>query len=555
MTGLPSYRRPALWAGAILLITFLAYLPSLQNDLLKTWDDQAYVTNNQLIRNLSLESFVRIFREDGGRQANYHPLTTVSLAVNYAIAKTAPFGYHLTNLLLHLLNTLLVLVMVLLLPATSLPIAAMVALLFGIHPLHVESVAWISERKDVLYTLFFLATMIAYQIHLRRGSGGATWYLLALGLFACALLAKAMAAALPLVLLALDYCYSRKWTIGTLLEKVPFFLLATGFGILALLVQTANDATRSDLFSLGNRLLHACYGVSTYIGKILLPLGLSAFYPYPYPLMRGAWILDQPPPIFFLTLLFTLAWGLGLACLIRRAAPDQRLLVFGMLFYTATILLVVQFIPVGRAIIADRYTYVASIGIFLCIACLVERLWQRIRYRTALLTGLGIYALVLAAMTYKRCSVWTNDATLWTDVMVQYPDDNRILPAINNRANYYELENRLPEALQDYLRVAEINPDDDVVLETIGRIYGKELHDLDAAVQYFTRAVAVNPRNLPALSGLATVYGLKGEHRRALQYALAGLQIDGKNPALRHNLAVICQHLDEPDRNAAFCRR
>ena len=194
--------------AGILIITFLVYFPSLHNELLKTWDDQAYVTHNDLIKSLSFDNIKRIFREDRGLYANYHPLTTLSLAVNFQFSKLDSPGYHVTNLLFHLLNTLLVFIFIYKLCGRRLEIAAVVSLLFGLNPMHVESVSWISERKDVLYTFFFLLSVIAYQYYLKRNDF--KFYFLSILLFLCSLLSKAMAASLPLVLLLIDYFLKRK---------------------------------------------------------------------------------------------------------------------------------------------------------------------------------------------------------------------------------------------------------------------------------------------------------------------------------------------------------
>ena len=532
---------------AILVVTFIAYAPSLQNDLLKTWDDQAYVTQNDLITNLSPAGMVRIFKEDRGLYANYHPLTTLSLAFNHAISGKSPLGYHLTNLFIHLLNTLLVFLFILMLPGKRIFAAALVALLFGIHPMHVESVAWISERKDVLYTLFFLASLISYLYYLQRNNH-LKWYLLALVLFVCSMLSKAMAAPLPLVLLLIDYLTGRKWNVRVFVEKIPFFLISIGLGMLAMKIQAEGNATSSGLFSITSRTLHAGYGFVVYIVKILVPTGLSAFYPYPYPLVNSAWLLDHTPSILFITLLFsTILWGLIIFLFIKPAKKTQTFL-FGMLFYAATIGMVLQFIPVGRAIMADRYAYLASIGIFIVIGFLADDLYRQKKYRTVVMAAMVLYSGALAVMTFERTKVWKNDETLWTDVMEKYPNDNRIMLPIANRANYYYGEKKMPQALQDYLLATSFNPSDDVVLEKIGRIYGKEMNKMDSALFYFTKAYEKNKTNYDVLCDLGIVYGMRGDARNALDYSLQALKINDKDPSLFYNIAISYQNLGDAEK-------
>jgi tetratricopeptide (TPR) repeat protein len=536
---------------AILFVTFIAYTPSLRNDILKTWDDQAYVTQNDLIKELTPAGIVRIFKEDRGLYANYHPLTTLSLAINHVVSGTSPMGYHLTNLLLHLLNTFLVFIFILLLPGRRIFAASIIALLFGIHPMHVESVAWISERKDVLYTLFFLGSLVSYQQYLMRNDD-LKWYLLALFLFTCSLLSKAMAASLPVVLLMVDYVNNRKWNIRVLFEKVPFFLFAIGFGILAMKIQAEGNATSSDLFSLSSRILHAGYGFIIYIVKILVPTGLSAFYPYPYPLVNSAWVLNQTPSVLFVTMLLSIILLGLLVILIIRNVPKSKIYVFGFLFYLGTIALVLQFIPVGRAIMADRYSYLASIGVFIIIGFLADHFILKKNVRVIVISIVLIYTGVLAVMTFERTKVWENDETLWTDVMLKYPNDNRIMLPIANRANYYYMEKRMPEALQDYLLAASINPNDDVMLEKIGRIYGKEMNRMDSSMYYLQKAYEKNKSNFDVLTGLGVVYGMRGDLRKSLDFSLQAMQINGNDPSLLTNIGVSYQNLGEPEKAKEF---
>ncbi len=535
----------------ILAVTFLVYTPALQNDLLKTWDDQAYVTQNDLIKSLTPGSIARIFKEDRGLYANYHPLTTLSLAFNHAISGTEPVGYILTNVFIHLLNTLLVFLFILMLPGRKIFAAAVVALLFGIHPMHVESVAWISERKDVLYTLFFLGSLISYLYYLQRNSD-LKWYLLALLLFACSLLSKAMAASLPLVLLLIDYLHGRKWNSRTILEKVPFFLFSIGFGILAMKIQAESNATSSDLFSLFSRVLHACYGFTVYIVKILVPTGLSAFYPYPYPLVNSAWVLNQTPPILFITLVITVILWILLVILFLKQEKKSRPYIFGFLFYTVTIAMVLQFIPVGRAIMADRYSYLASIGVFFIIAFLADHLYTQKKYRVVVVAGILLYSAILAVMTFNQTKVWKNDETLWTNVMEKYPNDNRTILPVANRANYYYMEKRMPEALRDYLVAASFNPNDDAVLEKIGRIYGKEMNKMDSALYYFTRAYEKNKNNFDVLCDLGIVYGIRGDIRKSLDFSLQAMKINDKDPSLLYNIGISYQSLGEVEKGKEY---
>ena len=538
----PSYAR-ALIVSVILVVTFIAFYPSLQNDLLKTWDDQAYVTNNDLIKNLSGSDILRIFRDDRGLYANYHPLTTLSLAINYHFSKENPFGYHLTNLILHLLNTLLVFIFIYLLTKKNQEIAAVTALLFGLNSIHVESVAWISERKDVLYAFFFLASLIAYQHFLKRPD----WklYALSLVLFLGSMMSKAMAASLPLVLILIGFMEKRQWSWKLLPDKIPFFILAILFGLYAIRIQAASSAIGGIMFPLVMRIFHAGYGFTGYILKIFFPVGLSAYYPYPYPLVNSAWITDNTPPVFFLTLIATIAiFCFSIYCIL---SGRKKLHVpgFGLLFYAVTIVLVLQFLPVGRAIMADRYAYIPSIGLFLMAGYYINLLYQRKGARVAVMVLGALYAGLLFYLTREQNQVWKNDETLWSNAVRNYPSDNRYALAFANRANFYQMDGKPREALKDLLLVAGWNKKDDNVLDKIGKIYGKDLNDLETSVMYFQQAYQVNPQNLEVIKDMTTIYGIKGDLNKSLEYSLKGLEIDKNDAFLLYSAGVSYSNLGQ----------
>lgn len=559
LTGKPvnnqikSRYRNVLIAAFILIITFLAFTPSLRNDLLKTWDDQAYITNNDLVKGLTYDNINKIFKKDNGLYANYHPLTILTLAVNYHFSKLKSLGYHLTNLSLHLLNTLLVFIFIYYLTGKRLEIAAFVSLLFGLSPVHVESVTWISERKDVLYTFFFLSSLIAYQFFIKKNN--LVLYFLALILFLFSLLSKAMAVSLPLVLILLDHTTKRKWSFRLVIEKFPFFAVAIILGLVAMKIQSENGAISNITFPMINRLLHVFYGFAMYLLKILIPTGLSAFYPYPYPLVNSTWVLDKIPIVFFFTFVISILILIFALIKLLRPGKYSGMIVFGVFFYASTLAVVLQFIPVGRAIMADRYSYIPSIGIFLAAGYLLFQLYRNPKFKVLATAIFLLYGGLLFYLTFERNKVWQNDETLWTDVIKTYPNDSRIALAIENRAIYYYGENRMNESLQDYLTLASYNPRDDYILEKIGNIYGQKLNDLDNALLYFQRAYDVNPRNVDVLRALGTVYGMKRDPQKSLEYSLKGLQLKGDDALLLMNAGISYQQLGEPVKGTEFMNK
>jgi len=221
----------------ILIATLISLYPNLNNEFVN-WDDIIYVMNNDLIRSFSFDNFWKIF--SSFYMGNYHPLPLLSFAFDYSIFEMDPFGYHLHNLILHLVNVGLVYFFAWhILNKQTIP-SLVIALLFGIHPMHVESVAWISERKDLLYTTWYLLGLIAYVFYIKTSQRKyILWTLIA---FLLSLLSKAQAVTFPLILLLLDYFYSRKFTRLVILEKAPFFALALVFGLIAIYAQKVEDA-------------------------------------------------------------------------------------------------------------------------------------------------------------------------------------------------------------------------------------------------------------------------------------------------------------------------
>ena len=223
----------------ILLISFLAYLPVLHNGFVN-WDDDQYIQENWIIHTFNIkEIFTGYF------MGNYHPLTMLVLAIEYKLFGIAPTGYHLINLLIHLLNIILVYKLIVLLSDKKY-VALIACLLFGIHPIHVESVAWVSELKDLLYAFFFLLSIIYYLKFIK--SGDKIFYFYSLLLFLPALLSKAMAASLPLAMLLIDYFMGRKINLKNFLEKIPFFIIALIFGVLAIFARRRQALLQMILF-------------------------------------------------------------------------------------------------------------------------------------------------------------------------------------------------------------------------------------------------------------------------------------------------------------------
>ncbi len=530
--------------AAILLVTFITYIPSLSGEF-NNWDDQLYVTDSELIQDLSPSGLAAIFSTQVA--ANYHPLTVLSLAINYKISGLSPFSYHLFNLLLHLLNVFLVFYFTYLLTKRNLIIAGIAALFFGIHPMHVESVAWVSERKDVLYTAFFLAAMITYLKYLqhyrakakgKRRANPQKYYLYALLFFVLSLLSKGMAVVLPIVLLGIDFLKKRRIQQKVLLEKIPFIVLAFLFGLLALYIQTDRGAvTDMERFGLVSRLGFASYGFMYYIVKFFVPINLSSFHPYPN-------LTGTLTGLFLVAPLGVAAiWGAGLYTL-----KSQRVAFFGLFFYAITVALVLQFITVGSAVVAERYTYLSYIGLLLIVGYAYHQLIQKKGNQWALWRNLATGVLVLAAIifsyqTFERCKVWKNSETLWSDVMKKYPKDPK---AYNSRGAYYTGNNQPEKAQKDFEKALSLMPAHDMAHYNMGNVYADQ-KQYNLALEAYGRALQLKPKGISILMNRGNVYRDISNYEAAMNDYNQAIEID-PNHELYFNRGILYTQMKQADK-------
>lgn len=478
------------YLAGVLAITLIVFLPAIQN-LFITFDDTQYVVENQFITGFSALNIRTILSGDANHLGNYHPVTLLSYVVNYSFSALNPAPYHLTNILLHLLNTLLVFQLSLLLFTRigsdhRLVLSAVTALLFGIHPLHVESVAWVSGRKDLLYTCFYLLSLISYlrYVDKKKISG----YLPALLFFVLSLLSKGMAVTLPLALIALDYLLKRDLRDKkVILEKVPFLLLSLFFGIIAVVVQHAQGATDIVQCNFLERLVFSSFGFTQYLIKLAIPYKLCGYYPYP------DYAAGHIPWYYFLCFIPVLVTGFLLVY--YWFARSGRAILFGCCFFIINIMFVIQLFPVGSAVMADRYTYLSSFGLFFLFAWGMGLLMKRFNLSKTLVFGIFIlYAGLLSVTANQRCSVWKDSYSFWTDVMEKYP---YFYPAINNLAVFKEKDGKPEEALElsnQSIRVNKFNPNawfQRGSIEGKNGNYQQAIADFDTAIRYSPRYVKV----------------------------------------------------------------
>ncbi|HJS53746.1 MAG TPA: hypothetical protein VJ765_04360 [Chitinophagaceae bacterium] len=454
------------WLLLVAAITAVCLWPMLKNEF-TNWDDEYYIINNQLLRGPDWKG---IFSEQV--LGNYHPLTILSYAFNYAVSGLNPFSYFLVNYLFHIVNTLLVFYFIWNISGKNKFIAAFVALVFGVHPMHVESVAWVAERKDVLYTFFFLLSLIQYWRFLSDGKRSHFW--ICFIFFVLSLLSKPAAIILPLILLLLDYWKGRPITFKVIAEKIPFFLLSFLFGIITVKIQSPTAMAGLHVFTITDRLFFACYVLMIYFIRFFVPHPLSAFHPFPASGNLGWPVLISP---LFVVAMMAILWFMR----------KNKVVVFGILFYVINLLLVLQIISIGLTIVSERYTYVPYIGLAFMVAMLVSRI--KFVRRKAILAVAAIFIVGMGIISYQRTYVWRNSGTLWTDALKTYPTTPY---ARTNRANY--------------LSKLALRPDQKPFADSIYKVAFE-----DCAI-----ALSVKPNHAPAFEYRGLMYVDRQQFKEAL---------------------------------------
>lgn len=395
----------------------LVYFNSFQNELIYNWDDAGYILKNPYIDSLSWQNIKDIF--SNFYFSNYQPLTLIVYAVIFKFVGTKVFLYHFVQFIFHVLNTFLVYKFISLLQNKKW-ISIGVALLFAVHPMHVESVAWISEMKDVLYTFFFLLALITYHYYVNKPDKKTKWYLWIIFLFILSLLSKPSAVIFSVVLLAMDLYYERLWRWRTWIEKIPFFLLSLGFGIITILAQEGAIQELGPVLKGYERALIVIYSYILYLWKFFLPINLSAAYPYP---IKDGGVL--PTEYFIIPIAFIAL------CIIVYLLRKNKKFIWGILFFTINLLMVIQIIPVGGMIASERYTYIPYIGLSFSALTLMGKYIKNIKLNYIIL---GIVVVIFTFLAHQRTYYWRNGDVLFSDVLEKYP---RYAYGYNNRGFLY----------------------------------------------------------------------------------------------------------------------
>ncbi len=490
-------RLPTLWLLAgILGLALVVYSRALANGFI-AFDDPDVVVHNPYIRELSGANALRWFTRPV--QYMYMPLALFSYAIDYRIGALDPFVYHLHNLLLHLACVALAFWVFLLLDRKP-RIALLVALLFAVHPVHVDSVASIAARTNLLATLFSLAALAAYGISLDRGRRrylAAAWVA-----FVLAALAKSSAVVLPVTLLLWDWYRGRRWERRVVLEKLPFFGAALVFGVLAIALRT-DDVLPPVRYEPWDRALVLLYALAQYAVRLVVPYPLS--FNYAHPEKAGAWL---PLPLYLAPLvLAAIVWGL------RRLPIPRAVWSFGLAFFALNVALS-QSVLLIDGFTANRYAYLPYLGLSFVLAHLVERAWSagaeggrgRVAARAATATAVAVAVAAFSLLASARTAVWRDSLALFDDVIRKGQGSAWVYGA---RGLVKLHAGDLAGAREDLDRALALDPD-----YTPGLCYRGEVHYLlreyPAALADLDRAIALAPRTSGA-------YRDRGKVKLALQ--------------------------------------
>jgi Flp pilus assembly protein TadD len=545
----PALKDPAVWAAAALIgLTFLVFA-SLRHAQFIGLDDPGYVRDNANIAD-GFSWRALAWAWTAGYAANWHPLTWMSHMLDIELFGLQAGGHHMVSVLLHIVNVLLL--FVLMRRATGVLVAsALVAALFAIHPLHVESVAWVSERKDVLSTMFWLLAMLAYVEYARQPE----WrrYLLVFTLMALGLMSKPMVVTLPFALLLFDIWpldrlrQGQTWT-KLIVEKLPLVALAVAASVVTLVVQRQGGAVSDlGLLPLSTRVGNALASYGRYLGKTVWPEHLAAFYPYTNTAanpMPGWWIPTSVAVLVVFTAIA--AWSF------RR----RPYIFVGWIWYVVTLIPVIGFVQVGTQAIADRYTYVPLIGVFIALVWWVASVAHSRPILQRAAAGLAVVVVsALAVKAHAQAAVWQTNATLWnhaiTVTKANYLAENEVgvelvkagqhaeaLPHFEQASRYrpefvqargnlglaYTRLGRLDEAIQNLKLAAQLQPDRAQTFNDLGfALLGKG--QVDDAIANYQQAVRISPDYVDARNNLGFALAAQGRVNEAITHFQAAVRL------------------------------
>ncbi len=528
----------------VAVITFLVFMPTFQNEFL-IWDDDTLVTDNLHIQKFNMQTIKHIFTSVG--ITIWYPITMLSFALDHAVWGLDPKGFHLTNNILHSLNAFLVFMIAYCLVylagddkeglnVKAIVAAAVTALLFALHPLRVESVAWIAERKDVTYSFFYLLSIFMYLKYATAESGGRKFYIISIAVFAVSLMSKPMAVTLPLVLLILDhYPLGRLFggkkgenTGRIILEKVPYILLSAMMSASTIITNVDSGSLMSlDTHPLYTRVLVAARAYIFYLYKAIVPQDLAPYYPYP----RNIVIFSAEYTGAILIFLFLTAISLYL---FRK----RKAVTAAWFYYLITLVPVIGIVQLGSYAAANRYTYLPMLGPFLLVGIMAGSAFSRPgRKALQAVTVIAVLAvlIMLARITVRDIPQWKDTLTLWTYQINIYPD--RVPIAYTNRGIAHDKAGNTLKAIEDYSKSIQIDSKYVKAYNNRGVAY-INLNMFKEALKDYTMAIKLNPGMSQVYNNRGVLYGRLGEYDKTIDDCTKAIELDPGIPDSYYNRGI-----------------
>lgn len=514
--------------SVIFVVLLISYSPSLRGDFL--WDDDDYVEQNETLR--TIEGLGDIWFELGA-VPQYYPLVHTTFWVEYHIWELWSTGYRLVNLFLHALSATLLYV---LLRRLKIHGALFAALIFALHPIMVESVAWITERKNVLSLVFYLSALLVSVPLLRLGEFreeskfSRVRYAIVILLFICALLSKTVTASLPAAMLLLVYLERGKLDRRSILMTLPMFVLGIGFGLLTIYVERHFVGAKGASFDYGilTRFIIAGKAVWFYFTKLFAPIDLAFIYPRWNPESFSMFQLIYP-----LLALAVPAWlYLGRKKLGR--GPLVAVLFFGGTLFPA--LGFIDVYPFQFSFVADHFQYHASLGLIVLFSAYLGYAYEQVvGNKTKMQVTVVVMCLcflILSSITYRQNKIYTDRETLWRDTLAKNPES--WMP-LNNLGLEMEKQGKLPEAIRYYEKAVELKPDDGIGLYNLG-VVKLQVSDTQAALELFRRSQTLEPDNVMAYLNEGVALQRLGEHRKVITVMDTAIKKFPENAELYHQL-------------------